>query len=214
MTMYKILILLSTTLVLQSCGTSSDDDAPENATDETENQNGTPLSGTMAFNVTAATYDQDDGDYSGDKYQTCRKDLASGLLSIELGNSDNLLALKIKNAANSPKTYHCRQATNNATDDGKLGDLFTSCMVDTRLTAEDAAGTSGYSMHRGTTEMSPFAYAGACTVTVDTIDDAVSGSFACAEMVQTTLDSAYRNPISAATTADITGDFSCVLVKK
>jgi hypothetical protein len=208
----KFLVTATFLFMLAACGKSNSSENQEE--NETHNQNGTPLTADAAFAVTDAVFASDNIAVATDEFSRCSKDLSTGLLSVFIGNSTKSLEVQIKNVSNSAKEYGCKQAANNSQSQGSLGDKFNSCMVDVRLTPEDAAGASGYSMHRATADFAPFTYSGDCSVSISEIDDSVSGTFACGDMIQTYLESSYRNPVDAAITANVSGDFSCVLVKR
>lgn len=222
MSMQKILIALA---VAASAGCGADTTEQE----ETGTSTGTGTSippagngggvgparaGEMSYALANAVTPEDDGAYQSTVYNTCKKDLSSGLLTVSLGDGTATLEVRIKDFKDSASTYTCKQAANNATEVDDLGDKFNSCMVLTRQVPAGGGLMTGYGMHRDATSMPAFTFSGACSVEISEVTDRVKGHVVCGGLIQTILDAAPRNPIDAKVTADLTGDFGCELVKE
>lgn len=195
---------------LNACGDEQETDGVNPPSDPS----GNPLTAEATFKISDATYLADNGSYKVSNYIKCQKDLASGLFTVTLSDSANVFDLRIRNFVNSPKTYTCSQSKNNATDHNDLGDGYNTCMVDIQAQSADAEGFSGYSMHRSSLSMSPFSYAGECYIDIGDVGAKAVGTVSCSKMIQSYLNSDYRNPISDDVYADISAEFSCDLQKE
>ncbi len=222
MSMFKISLAV---LFLASAGCGDDSTKTEETETTTGSGAGTPPAGNgggtgparageMSFALANAVTPGDDGTYQSSVYNSCRKDLASGLLSVSLGDGTAAIDVRIKDFKDQPATYTCRQAANNTAEADDLGDKYHSCMVQTRQVPVGGGLLTGYGMHRDATSMPAFTYSGVCTVEVSEVSDRVKAHVVCGGLIQTILDAAPRNPIDAKVTADLTGDFGCELVKE
>lgn len=143
---------------------------------------------------------------------TCSRNADTGRVDVTLsqGSDRPSFSLAIKDYSADPKTYSCTQAADNATSETDVGGKFETCLVAAKvLSASDKTTLNGYSMYRETVATRKFSYTGACSISVTTASPAIVGSFSCTNMIQTTLESAVRNPIVEAITANAAGDFNC-----
>lgn len=132
---------------------------------------------------------------------TCSSDSNSGLFTATFsGDSASKLEVRIKGFSTQGQTYTCTQSTDNR--DGDIGQRFDSCMVEATVPDEES-GLNTYSMHRSAETVKAFTYAGACTVATQYAAPKVTLTIDCADLVQTVLQGAARNPIDEEVTARI-----------
>ncbi len=154
----------------------------------------------------------DNGTVALTSVDKCTRDANSGRADIvlSLGANAPSLTLAIKDYSSDPKTYECKQGSDNKTSATDVGIKFETCMAEVKVKASATATTlNGYSMYRETVGVKPFSYAGTCTIAVTAATPTITGKVTCTDLVQTTLEGAVRNPIDTAVTADLAADFSC-----
>ncbi len=153
----------------------------------------------------------ENGDIELTKVDACTVDSTTGLANFSFSSGRlRKVVMAIKGFSSVPRSYTCTQAADNATSSGSVGNKYDVCMVETaRVSSTDTTTANGYSMHRVSTDIKLFNYAGACSITLTTATGDAQGTFSCAGMVQSVLDGSARNPISEEDTTDVTGEFKC-----
>lgn len=151
----------------------------------------------------------------------CTLDSQTGLFKASFAKNEQTMELEIRNFDGAKAAHTCLQAANNAVDSASAGDLYESCMVETRLThgTPGARVTDGYSTHRRAASVKIFTYDGACTLATEESGGEVRGTVNCAGMAQTFYHGLARNPVATDgvhpdVTGALTGDFKCKLIRK
>ena len=156
-----------------------------------------------------------DGQHALTRVDECSLDADSGLLKTAFSASTkDQLEISIKGfSTEASSSYSCTQAPDNQS--GDLGSKYNGCGV--KLILENASGnTDSYSSYRDSSDVKDFTYASDCTINVTYADNALSGSVSCANLVQTHLDGAPRNPIDTSVVATLASGstFQCQVSSK
>ncbi len=140
---------------------------------------------------------------------TCTNSKDSGLLTaVFTGESQSRLELRIKGFSSSKSAYTCAQSPDNR--DGDIGERFVECMVEFSV-PDVQQGTNTYAMSRGADTIKDFTYSKSCSISTQFSAPKLTFTVVCADMIQTYLQGAVRNPIDPAVTGSIVSGttFSC-----
>ena len=188
------LILFFGSVILFSCAKESEETEPKTTTV------------TYSTLIVDATTDAQDSTYKLTNLGSCTHNVDSGLFTASFTEGDyTQLDVSIKGFSTTSSTYTCTQSSDNT--EGELGGKFNSCSVTLKIPSAAGASTfDGYEMFRSDSGQGSFTYAGACSIAITYAAPRVTGKVTCAGLIQTTLNSSNRNPISADVTASISTD--------
>ena len=190
------LVLLAA--LFSACGDTKDKETPALV-----------VSGSLTLSDSKTT---DAATFSLTTIEKCSRNADSGRVDVVLsqGVGKPSLSFAIKDYSSTPKTYTCKQSTDNKDSLTDVGGKFESCMVDVKVLSSATASTlNGYSMYREVATTKPFSFTDSCSIALTAATPNISGTLTCTNLIQTALEGAARNPIDASVTADLKADFNC-----